>query len=162
VIVHLIGSGLPDETYQDYDLATLEDRLIEVVAHSESDEYDGNEFGEGETILYLYGPNAETLFSAIEGTLRGYPLCQNARVVIRHGPPVHREEKSSLAPSTRLQRARKKARAAKLGPVLRRVTRYAQGQVAQARMHYHKAQALCEMVSDRQHGPMVAQELQRL
>jgi hypothetical protein len=87
VIVHLIGSGLPDETYQDYDLATLEDRLVKVVAHSESGEYDGNEFGEGETILYLYGPNAETLFSAIEGTLRGYPLCQNARVVIRQGPP---------------------------------------------------------------------------
>ena len=87
VIVHLAGSGLPDETYQDHDLATLEDRLIEVVARSESGEYDGNEFGEGETILYLYGPNAETMFSAIEGTLRGFPLCQNARVLIRHGPP---------------------------------------------------------------------------
>ena len=87
VIVRLDGSGLPDETYQDYDLATLEDRLIDVVARSQSGEYDGNEFGPGETILYLYGPNAETLFSAIEGTLRDYPLCQNARVVIRQGPP---------------------------------------------------------------------------
>lgn len=87
VIVRLAGSELPDETYQDYDLATLEDRLIEAVARSQSGEYDGNEFGEDETNLYLYGPNAETLFSAIEDTLRGYPLCQNARVVIRHGPP---------------------------------------------------------------------------
>jgi hypothetical protein len=87
VIVHLPGSGLPDEIYKDYDLATLEDRLIEAVARSESGEYDGHEYESSEAILYLYGPDAEALFSAIEGTLRGYPLCQNARVGIRRGPP---------------------------------------------------------------------------
>lgn len=87
VLVHLPGSGLPDAVYEEYDLSTLEDRLIEAVAVSGSGEYDGNEFGPGEVVLYLYGPDAEALFSAIEGTLRGYPLCQNARVVIRRGPP---------------------------------------------------------------------------
>ena len=87
VIVYLAGTGLSDEIYQDYDLATLEDRLVDAVADSASGEYDGNELSADGTTLYLYGPDAETLFAAVEGTLRGYPLCQNARVVIRHGPP---------------------------------------------------------------------------
>jgi hypothetical protein len=87
VIVYLDGSGLPGEIYEQYDLATLEERLVETVERSASGEYDGNEFGPDGTTLYLYGPDAGRLFSAIEGTLRGYPLCQNARVVIRRGPP---------------------------------------------------------------------------
>ena len=87
VIVYLAGTGLPDVIYQDYDLATLEDRLVDAIAASESGEYDGNEFGADGTTLYLYGPNAETLFAAVESTLRGYPSCQNARIVLRYGPP---------------------------------------------------------------------------
>ena len=87
VIVYLDGSGLPGEIYEQYDLATLEDRLVQAVERSASGEYDGNEFGLDGTTLYLYGPDAERLFLAIESALRGYPLCQNARVVIRRGPP---------------------------------------------------------------------------
>ena len=87
VIVRLDARGLGDDVYGSYDLSTLEDRLIEAIARSGSGEYDGNEFREGETILYLYGPSAETLYSAIEDTLRDHPLCQNARVVVRQGAP---------------------------------------------------------------------------
>jgi hypothetical protein len=35
----------------------------------------------------MHGPDAEKLFAAIEPVLRGYPLCQHARVVIRRGGP---------------------------------------------------------------------------
>jgi hypothetical protein len=35
----------------------------------------------------MYGPDAEKLFAAIEAVLRGYPLCQRARVEIRRGGP---------------------------------------------------------------------------
>ena len=87
VIVRLPGSGLPDEVYDHYDLSTLEDQLIDAVEPAGCGEYDGNEFGPEGTTLYLYGPDAEALFAAIEGTLRDYPLCQNARVEIRYGPP---------------------------------------------------------------------------
>jgi hypothetical protein len=87
VIVHLPGGGLPDEVYDNYDLSTLEDQLIEAVDRAGCGEFDGNEFGPAGATLYLYGPDAEALFAAIEGTLRAYPLCQNARVEIRYGPP---------------------------------------------------------------------------
>ena len=87
VIVRLPGSGLPDEVYEHYDLSTLEYQLIDAVDGAGCGEYDGHEFGPAGTTLYLYGPDAEVLFAAIEGTLRAYPLCQNARVEIRYGPP---------------------------------------------------------------------------
>tara|TARA_Y100000589_G_C26574775_1_gene396009 strand:+ start:90 stop:455 length:366 start_codon:yes stop_codon:yes gene_type:complete len=85
VFVYLKGTGLPDSVYQDYDLATLEDQLIEVIEQNDLGEFDGNEFGPEETTLYMYGPDAEKLFVNIEKTLRDYPLCQNARVIIRYG-----------------------------------------------------------------------------
>lgn len=87
VLVYLDGVNLPDEVYEEYDLATLEDQLVSTLAARTTGEFDGNEVGPEETCLYLYGPDAEALFTAIEPVLRQYPLCQNARVVIRQGPP---------------------------------------------------------------------------
>lgn len=87
VLVHLDARGLPQRVYDEYDVVTLEDKLEEALSGKGVGEYDGNEFGEGEVVLYLYGPDAERLFSVIEGALRGYPLCQSARVVIRGGEP---------------------------------------------------------------------------
>lgn len=87
VLVHLDGSSLPDHVYQECDLATIEDKLIEVLEREGIGEFDGNEVGPGETTLFMYGPDAERLFAGIERTLRGYPLCQGARVEIRRGAP---------------------------------------------------------------------------
>jgi hypothetical protein len=87
VLVHLDTVGLPDHIYQDYDLATIEDKLIEVIEREGLGEFDGNEVGPGETTLFIYGPDAERLFAGIEQTLRGCPLCQGARVEIRCGGP---------------------------------------------------------------------------
>ena len=87
VLVYLNGTDLPDEVYNEYDLETLENKLIEVLERDKLGEYDGNEFGPTETILFMYGPDAERLFAGIEETLRAYPLCQRARVEIRQGEP---------------------------------------------------------------------------
>ena len=87
VLVHLCGTGLPDDVYESCDLATIEDRLTEVIAQQELGEFDGNEVGPTESTLFMYGPNAERLFAAIEPVLRAYPLCQRARVEIRRGGP---------------------------------------------------------------------------
>jgi len=87
VLVHLDGVNLPDHVYQECDLATIEDRLVEVIERDVLGEFDGNEIGPAETTLFMYGPDAERLFAGIEQTLRGYPLCQGARVEIRRGGP---------------------------------------------------------------------------
>jgi hypothetical protein len=87
VIVHLDCTGLPEHVYQQYDLATIEDRLIKVIKRDQLGELDGNEVGPDEATLYMYGPDAERLFAGIESTLREYPLCQGARVEIRRGAP---------------------------------------------------------------------------
>lgn len=87
VIVYLDGTGLPDSVYQECDTSTLEDRLIEVVERDGLGEVDGTETGPTETALFMYGPDAERLFAGVERTLRDYPLCHGARVVIRRGGP---------------------------------------------------------------------------
>lgn len=87
VIVYLNGTSLPDSVYEEYDLATLEDRLKAAVARQNLGEFDGDEMGPTETALFLYGPDAEALFAGVERTLRDYPLCQGARVVLRRGGP---------------------------------------------------------------------------
>ena len=73
--------------YQQCDLATIEDRIVAALAGTGLGEFDGNEIGPGETTLYLYGADAERLFAHLEPILTAYPLCRNARVVIRKGRP---------------------------------------------------------------------------
>ena len=85
VLIHLDGTGLPDEIYSECDVSTLEDRLTRAVEGI--GEYDGNEFRETETVLFVYGADAEAVFAALEPTLREYPLCRNARIEIRKGGP---------------------------------------------------------------------------
>lgn len=97
VIIHLRGSSLPDEVYEKYDVSTLEDQLQEVIQSKKLGEYDGNEFGPEETVLYMYGPDAERLFAGIEPVLRAYPLCKEGVAIIRSGPPGAPERKVSLA-----------------------------------------------------------------
>jgi hypothetical protein len=87
VLVYLDGASLSDEIYQNYDLSTLEEQLIEAITGNGVGEFDGNEVGPEATTLYAYGSDADALFSAMEPVLRSYPLCQKARVVIRKGPP---------------------------------------------------------------------------
>ena len=87
VIVHLNGRDLPDSVYQEYDLVTIEEQLIDAIDRAGVGEYDGNEFGPEETLLFMYGPDAEKLFATIEPLIRSYPLCRGAKVVVRSGPP---------------------------------------------------------------------------
>lgn len=86
VIVRLRGSGLPAKVYEQYDLSTLQDQLRGVIDAKKLGEFDGNEFGPEETTLYMYGPDAERLFSGVESVLRGYPLCKEGVAIIRSGP----------------------------------------------------------------------------
>jgi len=60
VLVHLDGSSLPDAVYEQYDLATLEDRLVDVVSRQKLGELDGHEIGPS---VYSNGADGSNPFS---------------------------------------------------------------------------------------------------
>jgi hypothetical protein len=99
VLVYIDGLSLSKEIYEKYDLATLEDQLIETIESQSLGEFDGNEFYPDGAVLYLYAPSAENLFAGVEPVLRAYPLCQNARVIIRQGGPGSQQREILLPKS---------------------------------------------------------------
>ncbi|OCB57179.1 hypothetical protein A5722_12025 [Mycobacterium vulneris] len=65
----------------------VEDQLRQVInAHPGLGEVDGNEVGSGTAVIYLYGPNAETLWQAIEPTVRALQPAPTT-VIVRPGEP---------------------------------------------------------------------------
>ena len=87
VLVHIPGSDLPAEVYEQCDLATIEDLLMAAIEADNLGELDGNDMGPEGATLYMYSSDAERLFAGIEPILRDYPLTQTAAVVIRKGGP---------------------------------------------------------------------------
>lgn len=70
-------------------LYSLEEQLEEAIAQSSSGELDGNEMAAdgSEGTLYLYGPNADSLFSSIRPVLEACPFMAGAQATLRYGPP---------------------------------------------------------------------------
>jgi hypothetical protein len=85
--IYLDGINLPDKVYETCTCQGLAD-LIKDAVDSVGGEIRGSWVGPSETSIYIYGPDAESMFTNIEPIIETYPLCQNARVVIRHGNPV--------------------------------------------------------------------------
>lgn len=84
--LYLDGVSLPDKVYAELDLnAVLADfeRALAQASPAFHDTWSGPE----ETALYFFGSDAEEMFRRAEATLLRFPICQNARVVVRHGHP---------------------------------------------------------------------------
>ncbi len=62
----------------------LEDSLIEAIESAGVGEYDGNEFGAGEAVAYMYGPDADLLFATVENQLPHF-AARPAYCVLRYG-----------------------------------------------------------------------------
>lgn len=58
--------------------------LTEAIERADVGEFDGNEFGGGEVVLYAYGPDADELFAVMAPILHGLPF-RPAHVVLRYG-----------------------------------------------------------------------------
>jgi hypothetical protein len=86
VIVHLPLSnsdfGAPQEQEA---LFALQDELATVIENTRSGEFDGDEFGEGECVVYTYGPDADVLFAAIEPVLKASSLARGGYAIKRYG-----------------------------------------------------------------------------
>ena len=85
MIVHFVVSG---EEFGEVDereaIFALEDELIEAIKEAGVGEFDGNEFGGGEAVLYSYGPDADALFAVMEPHLRAVKA-RPAWCVLRYG-----------------------------------------------------------------------------
>jgi hypothetical protein len=89
VIVHFALSD--DEFGTEAERATLGDlgdRLADVVARAGVGEFDGDEFGNGEAVLYLYGPDSEQLWGAVEPELRAGAVRPTYALLRPGGPDV--------------------------------------------------------------------------
>jgi hypothetical protein len=86
--IFLDGIHLSDEVYARCSADELVDAIVRDLGSQRGAEFRGSWQGPEETAIYLYGSDAERIYTAIEATLREYPLCQNARVVVRHGNPA--------------------------------------------------------------------------
>ncbi|MFE4757896.1 hypothetical protein ACFRFU_51615 [Streptomyces sp. NPDC056704] len=75
------GFGGPDDRAAVREAQRL---LTEAIERSGVGEFDGNELGGGEAVLYAYGPDADVLFGVMEATLRGLRL-RPAHVILRYG-----------------------------------------------------------------------------
>ncbi|MFD1062045.1 hypothetical protein ACFQ1Q_02205 [Winogradskyella litorisediminis] len=67
----------------------LRDKLKDIIEKNNLGEYDGHEiatdFSDG--FLYMYGPNAESLFNGIKSTLEKTDFLSGAKAKLRFGPP---------------------------------------------------------------------------
>ena len=88
-----------DTTNKRESIHELCDRLEEIIVEAGVGEFDGDEFGEGDCILYMYGPDADALFSAVESVLRVSPHAKGGYVIKRYGEasdPAAREIRVEL------------------------------------------------------------------
>lgn len=97
VLVHLKLSddGFGGEAERE-SIFQLEQELEKAITAARAGEFDGNEFGEGQCTLYMYGPSAEALFRAIAPILESSPLARGATVIKRAGPPGSPAEQLQL------------------------------------------------------------------
>lgn len=68
---------------------TLEEELEQAIAQASSGEFDGNEIAAdgADGTLYMYGPDAESLFASVRPVLEACPFMDGAVVRLRYGPP---------------------------------------------------------------------------
>ena len=99
VITHLSLTdnrfGTEEERHAIHDLEARISAAVEAIGG----DHDGHEFGEGEAILYTYGPHADQLFAAIRECLAGFMIRPGAYAIKRYGRadnPSSREEQVEL------------------------------------------------------------------
>ncbi|MBZ9671803.1 hypothetical protein FJW08_22760 [Mesorhizobium sp. B3-2-1] len=96
VIVYLLLSdgqfGTPQERET---IIALEQRLEQAVGNASAGEFDGDEFGGGKCVLYMYGPDAERLFAVIEPVLKSSPAATGGYAIKRFGKAANPNAKEA-------------------------------------------------------------------
>jgi hypothetical protein len=99
VIVHLRLSdnkfGTPADRAA---MHALRDAIAAAIDKAGAGEFDGDEFGGGECVLFMYGPDVDALFVCIEPVLKSSPTAAGGYAIKRYGEasdPRAREVKVS-------------------------------------------------------------------
>jgi hypothetical protein len=86
VIVHLRLSDAGFGSFEEREaLLALQDQIAEAIKAAKGGEFDGDEVGEGECVLFMYGTDADRLFAAIEPILKTSPLALGGYGIKRYG-----------------------------------------------------------------------------
>ena len=81
-------------TQEERDLVHMfTDKLDEIIRASGEGVFDGDEFGNGECGLFMYGPNADRLFDAVEPLLKNWGPLRGGYAIKRYGAPLEQRER---------------------------------------------------------------------
>ncbi|MFD3872830.1 hypothetical protein [Streptomyces sp. NPDC058623] len=85
VIAHyrLAGDGLGESSQREV-VRQAQSLLTDAIEQADVGEFDGNEYGGGEVVLYAYGPAADALFAVMAPILNDLPF-RPAHAVLRYG-----------------------------------------------------------------------------
>ena len=83
IVKYNFSSGNLDRIFE------LEDQLAIAVEKASAGEFDGNEIAvDGrDNLFYMYGPDADKIYDAIEPVLLSWDILSQAQVLLRYGPP---------------------------------------------------------------------------
>ncbi|MEN3377372.1 MAG: hypothetical protein V7604_2727 [Hyphomicrobiales bacterium] len=81
LIDHPFGSDREREAIFD-----LEDMLCDAIDGQDVGLFDGEEFGGGRCVLFMYGPDADRLFAVVEPVLKASRFMRSGFVIKRYGP----------------------------------------------------------------------------
>jgi len=84
VSIPLSDGGFGSDDERDV-LFALEDQMEAAIESAAAGEFDGDEFGQGECVLYMYGPDADRLFSVVEPLLKSCPNTAGGHAIKRYG-----------------------------------------------------------------------------
>jgi hypothetical protein len=76
------GFGSPEEREV---LQALEDQMQQAIEEASAGEFDGDEFGGGRCVLFMYGPDADRLYRLIEPLLKNAPAAAGGYAIKRYG-----------------------------------------------------------------------------
>jgi len=86
LVLYLDGVSLPQQVYSELDFDAVVADIEKALAQASPALHD-TWSGPEETALYFFGSDAEEMLRRAETTLLRTPVCQNARVVLRHAKP---------------------------------------------------------------------------
>jgi len=73
-------------------IVALEAEIERTLEKAAAGELDGDEFGEGQCTIYLYGSDADQLADVVLPLLANFKVLPGSSVTKRYGPPGSREE----------------------------------------------------------------------